>query len=218
MFSPISKPVSHQIQPSNTLFCKFAKVRNEFGRVCWDIQEKTCSNHFFQARSGHCTIVLHSVWMRRRSKVIPREGSTCIEDNKLDTSDNDANDVTPNAQLSPQFMNHSDIKKRAIQVFYTEGNDRRPDFVSVHSFPCIKVLHPNGQFRSTFDFVTVIWVLVLVFMVPFQIGFDWYILSKFVKILMTLLDLWFAVDIILNFRTGYIHHGTIIMNPKKIVK
>lgn len=156
--------------------------------------------------------------MRRRTKVIPRE-DTCIEsDNKLGTSINDANDVTPNVQLSPQFMNHSDIKRRAIQVFYTEGNDRRADFVSAHSFSCVKVLHPNGQFRSTFDFVTVIWVLVLVFLVPFQIGFDWYRLPKFGKILMSLLDLWFAVDILLNFRTGFIHHGTIIMNPKKIVK
>ena len=188
-------------------FGKFAKVKK---RVYKSFLKRNLFKHFFLARSGHAPIVSLSVCMRRRSKVIP--------DNKLDTSDNDANDVTPNEQLSSQFMNHSDIKKRAIQVFYTEGNYRRPDFASVHSFPCIKVIHPNEQFRSTFDFVTVIWVLVLVFMVPFQIGFDWYILSKFVKILMTLLDLWFAVDILLNFRTGYIHHGTIIMNQKKIVK
>ena len=29
-------------------------------------------------------------------------------------------------------------------------------------------------------------------------------------------DFWFAIDIILNFRTGYVNHGTVVMDPKKI--
>jgi hypothetical protein len=160
--------------------------------------------------------------MRRRATVVPLERNTDADGNVSDPVSN-TNDAAVNASLAPQFMNHSDIKRKTIQVFYTdEGNDHRPDFLAdfltVHFLSCLKVLHPNEKFRSTFDFITVIWVLVLVYMVPFQIGFDWYKLSKFAKTLMHLLDLWFAVDILLNFRTGYIHHGTIIMNPKKIVK
>jgi len=155
--------------------------------------------------------------MRRRTAVAPLERNNEV-DGEVSEPITDANDTASNDPLPAQFINHSDIKKRAIQVLYTEGNDRRPDFLTSHSLSCLAVLHPNAKFRSTFDFVTVIWVLVLVYMVPFQIGFDWYKLSNFMKTLMHLLDLWFAVDILLNFRTGYIHHGTVIMDPKKIVK
>jgi hypothetical protein len=150
--------------------------------------------------------------MRRRSRVsLPVTES-------VGTLKNTSKDDVAHAQLSPRYMNHSDIKNRAIQVFYTEGHDRRADFTSFQNFPYFRVLHPNGKFRSIFDFFTVIWVLLLVYMIPFQIGFDWYELTKIEKTMMNLLDIWFAIDILLNFRTGYIHHGTIIMNPKKIVK
>ena len=154
--------------------------------------------------------------MRRRStKVSPGEKNDTNRPTK------DEINATTNTSLSPKFMDHSDIKKRAIQVLYTEGHDRRTDFLSfqtIQKFPYFQVLHPNGLFRSSFDVVTVIWVLLLVYMIPFQVGFDWYQLSQAEKIIMNLLDVWFAFDIILNFRTGYIHHGTIIMDPRKIVK
>jgi hypothetical protein len=39
---------------------------------------------------------------------------------------------------------------------------------------------------------------------------------KWQKILFAALDFWFALDIALNFRTGYIHHGTIVMDPNKV--
>ena len=120
--------------------------------------------------------------------------------------------------LIKDYVNRSEIKKKAIQVFYTESIDRKGDLVSSHKCPLYyKVLHPNGSIRRIFDFVTVIWVLILVFFIPFLIGFDWYIEPKGQKIFLNLLDIWFAIDIVLNFRTGYIHHGTIIMTPRKIV-
>jgi len=117
-----------------------------------------------------------------------------------------------------QYFNHWDIKQRAIQVFYTEETGHLRDFIFLKSLPkFFKVLNPNGKFRSTFDMITVIWVLVLVFFIPFEIGFDWYKIPKPQKMVLTLLDVWFAIDIILNFRTGYIYHGTVIMDPKKVV-
>ena len=143
--------------------------------------------------------------MRRRSRVSPRPES--IETLNANQKEN----ASKHAQLS-------DIQKQAIQVFYTEGHDRRADFLSIQKFPHFRVLHPNGKFRSIFDFFTVIWVLVLVYMIPFQIGFDWYKLTWLEKMMMNILDVWFGIDIVLNFRTGYIHHGTIIMDPKRIVK
>ncbi len=158
-----------------------------------------------------CNLDFKSQSMRRRSKISPPPTGPVGILNKA------PNDDTSQTK-SPKYMNRSDIKNRAIQVFYTEGHDRRADFTSLQKFPYFKVMHPNGKFRSMFDFFTVIWVLLLVYMIPFQIGFDWYELTKYEKLLMNLLDIWFAIDIMLNFRTGYIHHGTIIMNPKKIVR
>ena len=48
------------------------------------------------------------------------------------------------------------------------------------------------------------------------IGFDWYKIPKPQKIVLILLDVWFAIDIILNFRTRYVYHGTVIMDSKKV--
>lgn len=151
---------------------------------------------------------------RSRSKITPLK----TESESSATIKHRLKGVKSNDQLSPRFMNHSDIKKRAIQVLYTEGQEARAESLTLKDFPYFQVLHPNGKFRSIFDFVTVIWVLLLVYMIPFQIGFDWYELTKVEKVLMILLDIWFAIDILLNFRTGYIYHGTIIMNPKMIVQ
>ncbi len=113
-------------------------------------------------------------------------------------------------------IRRSDIKRKAIPVFYTVGKDKG-DYLRFPKNYC-QVIDPNGVFRRVFDFFTVIWVLVLVLVVPFQVGFDWYKLSDAQKGFMYLLDVWFAIDIVLNFRTGFIHHGTVVMDQKKIVK
>lgn len=126
------------------------------------------------------------------------------------------NSYFDSTNLNKEFVNRSDIKKQAIQVFYTEGINTCSNDLPSNIFT-VGVLHPNGSIRRCFDFITVIWVLFLVFIIPFMIGFDWYVESKGQKIFLNLLDVWFAIDIILNFRTGYINHGTIIMTPKKIV-
>ena len=119
---------------------------------------------------------------------------------------------------SSQYLNHSDIKKKAIQIFHTEDSDHHFGAERKRN-PWNKwILHPNCRFRSIFDLATVVWVLFLVFFIPFEVGFQWYTPSNLQIIFMDLLDVWFAVDIILNFRTGYIHHGTIIMKPEKIVR
>lgn len=80
----------------------------------------------------------------------------------------------------------------------------------------IRIIHPYDRFRRLFDAATVIWVLILVYFIPLEIGFDWYETPSVLKALFGILDAWFAVDIILNFRTGYIEHGTVVMDPKKI--
>mmetsp|Transcript_3596 Transcript_3596/g.5214 ORF Transcript_3596/g.5214 Transcript_3596/m.5214 type:complete len:819 (-) Transcript_3596:192-2648(-) len=122
---------------------------------------------------------------------------------------------------SELYLDHSDIKKHAIQIFHTDlaetqgQMERRKE---TKWFVLEKPLNPNGRFRRYFDLITVVWVMMLVFSIPFEIGFNWYITSDRYNNFSTILDIWFAIDIILNFRTGYIFHGTVVMDPDKIVR
>ena len=59
-------------------------------------------------------------------------------------------------------------------------------------------------------------MIYLIFKIPFDVGFDWYENTDTEEAWLILLDLWFTVDIMLNFKTGYISNGTAVMHPKKI--
>jgi hypothetical protein len=113
------------------------------------------------------------------------------------------------------FLNYDDINKRAIQLFHTEcASSGRSE--QRKSSRLLRIIHPYDRSRRLFDLATVFWVLILVFFIPIDIGFDWFDPPSWQKIMYATLDLWFAIDIILNFRTGYIFHGTVVMDPKKI--
>mmetsp|Transcript_46182 Transcript_46182/g.97021 ORF Transcript_46182/g.97021 Transcript_46182/m.97021 type:complete len:191 (+) Transcript_46182:1936-2508(+) len=113
------------------------------------------------------------------------------------------------------YLNHDDINRRAIQIWHTEGEENSESKKSIIK-PFLRIIHPYDRFRRLFDVATVIWVLLLVFFIPLEIGFDWYETPSPQKVFYGVLDCWFAVDIILNFRTGYINHGTVVMDSKKI--
>mmetsp|Transcript_33786 Transcript_33786/g.68759 ORF Transcript_33786/g.68759 Transcript_33786/m.68759 type:complete len:791 (-) Transcript_33786:2235-4607(-) len=116
------------------------------------------------------------------------------------------------------YLNHDEINRRAIQIFHTEGGEKSASRSSKKTFIqwLLTIIHPYDRSRRMFDMTTVIWVLLLVFFIPLEIGFDWYETVAWQKVLFTALDIWFALDIMLNFRTGYINHGTVVMGPKKI--
>mmetsp|Transcript_39908 Transcript_39908/g.96052 ORF Transcript_39908/g.96052 Transcript_39908/m.96052 type:complete len:185 (+) Transcript_39908:1369-1923(+) len=114
-----------------------------------------------------------------------------------------------------KYLNHDEINRRAIQLFHTEGAEGTNSTKNIIQY-FLGVIHPYDRFRRMFDIATVLWVLLLVFFIPLEIGFVWYEAPKAQKILFGILDFWFAFDIILNFRTGYVNHGTIVMDPKKI--
>lgn len=116
------------------------------------------------------------------------------------------------------FLNYDDINKRAIQLFHTESSSASGSGQQLHTWWFLRIFHPYDRSRRLFDFATVIWVLLLVFFIPIEIGFDWFDAPNWQKIIYTVLDFWFAVDIILNFRTGYINHGTLVMDPSKIYR
>lgn len=82
-----------------------------------------------------------------------------------------------------------------------------------HSF----VLHPYG-IRRYWDIVTTLAVLYLCWRIPFDVGIDWWYPPAELKRFELFLDIWFGVDILLNFRTGFVHNGHLVMDPKEIAK
>ena len=36
------------------------------------------------------------------------------------------------------------------------------------------------------------------------------------SVLSTIMDVWFIIDVFLNFRTGYVDHGATVMDKKKV--
>ena len=70
--------------------------------------------------------------------------------------------------------------------------------------------------RRGFDLITVFLVTYLIFKIPFDVGFDWYENSYTEEAWLICLDVWFTMDIMLNFKTGYISNGTAVMHPKKV--
>ena len=79
------------------------------------------------------------------------------------------------------------------------------------------LLHPESEYRLIWDIATAVFVLVLIWLVPFIIGFEtWH--SDSMNTFSIVMDLWFVADLLLNFRTGYVDHGATVMDSKKIAQ
>lgn len=57
--------------------------------------------------------------------------------------------------------------------------------------------------------MTTVLVLYLCIKVPLVMGFDWWKYPPALTVLDYLIDAWFCIDIVLNFRTGYMHDGKV---------
>jgi hypothetical protein len=72
------------------------------------------------------------------------------------------------------YLNHDDINRKAIQIFHTEGAKRDSSSDVPILQRLLSIINPYDPFRRTFDLATVIAVLLLMFFIPFEIGFVWY--------------------------------------------
>lgn len=158
-----------------------------------------------------------SKWSYLPTRITPAEALFDKKGKNNSASDIGEPSIQPDCSRPRQYLNHIEIKQRAIQVLYTEGARGGLAEGGQHRWWYIKVIHPNKPFRRLFDVITVVWVLYLVFFIPLEIGFSWFVESARQKKLLSFLDVWFAVDFILNFRTGYIYHGTVIMDQRRII-
>jgi hypothetical protein len=80
------------------------------------------------------------------------------------------------------------------------------------------LIDPRSRFRQSWDMMLALWVLYICWGVPFALGFSWYKESDGQYALSVMLDIFFVSDIFLNFRTGYINNGFVIMDAKRIVR
>ena len=98
---------------------------------------------------------------------------------------------------------------RRISVLHkVDGDSERHRFV----------LDPRSPFRRVWDAITAGLVLYLCFIVPMVIGFSYWHPPAGIKSFSIFLDIWFIIDIILNFRTGYVDLGFVKMDPREIRK
>jgi hypothetical protein len=80
------------------------------------------------------------------------------------------------------------------------------------------LIHPDSRYRLWWDMITAIFVLYLIWLVPFSVGFDSWYPTTFLYYLNWFIDGWFILDVILNFRTGFVDHGVMVLDSKRIVK
>jgi len=85
------------------------------------------------------------------------------------------------------------------------------------SSPYKFILHPESQYRLFWDIVTALLVVILIWLIPFYIGFDTWSSEK-MNALSVFMDVWFICDVFLNFRTGFVDHGATVMDTNKIAK
>jgi hypothetical protein len=94
----------------------------------------------------------------------------------------------------------------AIDIYHPSKTDSQGHFY----------LHPNSNLRRCMDMIAAVFVLWTCIIVPFDIGFEWWIAPGWLKIFSSVIDYFFVLDIILNFQTAYIEHGELFTDRKKI--
>ena len=79
------------------------------------------------------------------------------------------------------------------------------------------MLHPQGTLRSGWDFVIFLFLLYVMMSVPVRAGFDdMFFDDYYIELVM---DSVFLVDIMLNFRTGFVDpKSKVVLDPWKSAK
>jgi len=79
-------------------------------------------------------------------------------------------------------------------------------------------IHPEGAFMEIWRPMMFVAVAIAVTTAPFEITFDWWSPPKWYKVAGMGLDIFFILDMVLNFNLAYIHHGRLITSRRKIAQ
>lgn len=142
-----------------------------------------------------------------------------------------ARSVAGNLSTSRSVLQQPSLNKgmsisTAISIKTRMRRIRKRKTEIARAVPRIKIVHDDGaernrfiipwdsRFRQIWDICAVFFVMYLSFKVPIGVAFDgaW----SFPKALDTLMDIYFITDIVLNFRTGFLHNGHHITDPTLI--
>ena len=77
------------------------------------------------------------------------------------------------------------------------------------------VISPYSVFRQAWDIMIASFVIYLTFKLPIQLAFDWESPGA-MQIVDVFMDVFFYLDIVLNFRTGFVHGHELVMEPREI--
>ena len=97
---------------------------------------------------------------------------------------------------------------------YPEGGGEGASIPTLNE-PKYFVISPYSVFRQVWDIIIASFVLYLTFKLPIQLAFDWESPSV-MKVFDVFMDIFFYIDIILNFRTGFVHGHELVMDPREI--
>ncbi|KAF0691279.1 Aste57867_17457 [Aphanomyces stellatus] len=80
------------------------------------------------------------------------------------------------------------------------------------------MLHPVGLFRRVWDVLLALWVIYVCWYVPFSVAISWWSASPSLLAFHSFLDVFFVLDIFLNFRTAVVLYGELVQEPRAVAK
>jgi len=80
------------------------------------------------------------------------------------------------------------------------------------------IIYPDSTFRNIIDFVSFTLTFLISFYIPFVFAFNIVQVYGPGRYFEFFVDLWFLVELLLNFITGYYEKGVLVLDKKKIAK
>ncbi|RHY12912.1 hypothetical protein DYB36_004167 [Aphanomyces astaci] len=93
-------------------------------------------------------------------------------------------------------------------------HDQSPLSWHYHAF----MLHPLSRFRRFWDTVLAFAVIYECWLIPFTLAMTWWTPSHPMEGLHISLDIFFVVDLLLNFRTAVVVYGELVQEPRDVAK
>ncbi|ETV82945.1 hypothetical protein H257_04707 [Aphanomyces astaci] len=108
---------------------------------------------------------------------------------------------------------------KCSQVMLKQLGNRDMDIDIFHTLVkrSTTMIHPNSNFRRLWDVWTALNVVIVCTIMPLELAFDHYMEAQsWTEPLELFMDVYFVLDMLLSFRTGYIESGEIVMDPKEV--
>jgi len=96
-----------------------------------------------------------------------------------------------------------------------EEYEEEDEFLLVQTNPDWGIISPNNHYKLIWDFVGMSFIIYQAVVVPYKLCFD-STQKGFLAAFEIIQDVFFLLDILVNFNTGYVHDGILVLNRKEI--